>query len=213
MNWGGFDDLRPVGVLGVMAVLALAPFIGFAAGLLVNRSTRRAARRATTRVRRPVLVGQWVMSGALAFGHGANDAQKAVGVVAVVLLADGEISHLAAPTWVVLACGVALTLGTALGGWPIVRTIGRRIVRLRSLDALASETGSTATLVGASFLGAPVSTTQIVASSVVGVGAGRRRWRHVRWRVVRSIALAWLVTIPVTALLAAVALLPWRWMT
>jgi PiT family inorganic phosphate transporter len=213
VNWGGFEGLRPVGVFGVMGVLALAPFLGFIAGLVVNRATRRGARRATTQVRRPVRIGQWIMSGGLAFSHGANDAQKAVGVVAVVLVADGRLSHLTEPAWVELACGAALTVGTALGGWPIVRTIGRRIVRLRSLDALASETGSTATLVGASLLGAPVSTTQVVASSVVGVGAGRRRWRHVRWRVVRTIALAWLVTIPVTALLAAVALLPWRWLT
>jgi PiT family inorganic phosphate transporter len=213
VNWGGFDGIKPVGVIGVAGVLALAPIFGFGAGLVVDRGARRSARRATNRVRGPVRAGQWTMSGGLALTHGANDAQKSVGIVAVLLLAGGEISHLAPPVWVELACGVALTAGTALGGWPIVRTIGRRIVRLRPIDALSSQTGSTAVLLGASLIGAPVSTTQVVASSVVGVGAGRRRWRHVHWPLVRTMLLAWLVTIPVSAALAAVALLPWRWLT
>ena len=153
------------------------------------------------------------MSGGLAVTHGANDAQKAVGIIAALLVASGEIHSLDAPTWVELAAGAAITLGTAFGGWPIVRTIGRRIVRLRPVDGLASQSGSTAILLGASVIGAPVSTTQVVASSVVGVGGGRRRWRHVRWRLVRAMLLAWLVTVPASAMLAAVALLPWRWFT
>ena len=113
----------------------------------------------------------------------------------------------------VLAAGTALSLGTAFGGWPIVRTIGRRIIRLRPIDGLASQTGSTVVLLGASVIGAPVSTTQVVASSVVGVGGGRRRWRHVRWPLVRSMLIAWFVTVPASAALAAVALIPWRWIT
>ena len=104
----------------------------------------------------------------------------------------------------------ALTLGTALGGWRIVRTVGRRIYRIRPLDGLASQTASASVIFGASLVGAPVSTTQVVASSIVGVGGGRRRWRHVNWAVVRHIGLAWLITIPATAALAAVALAIWR---
>ena len=153
------------------------------------------------------------MSEGLALTHGANDAQKAVGVVALLLVAGGQLSHLESPTWVELACSLALTAGTALGGWPIVRTLGRRITLIRPIDALASQAGSTAVLLGASVIGAPVSTTQIVASSVVGVGGGRRRWRHVRWRVVRNMLLAWLVTVPATAAFAVIALAPWRWLT
>ena len=213
VNWGGFDGIHPVGVLGVAAVLTIAPVLGFVAGLVVDRGARRAARRATRRLRGPVRAGQWIMSEGLALTHGANDAQKAVGVVALLLVAGGELQHLESPTWVELACGVALTAGTALGGWPIVRTLGRRITLIRPIDALASQAGSTAVLLGASVIGAPVSTTQIVASSVVGVGGGRRRWRHVRWRVVRTMLLAWLVTVPATAAFAVVALLPWRWLT
>jgi PiT family inorganic phosphate transporter len=213
VNWGGFDGIKPVGVLGVLGVLALAPVAGFLAGLVVNRSSRRVARRATGRVRGPVRIGQWIMSGGLALTHGANDAQKSIGIAAALLVAAGEISHLASPLWVELACGAALTAGTTLGGWPIIRTIGRRIVRLRPLDALSSQTGSTAVLFGASLIGAPVSTTQVVTSSVVGVAGGRRRWRHVHWPLVRTLALAWLVTIPAAAAIAALALLPWRWLS
>jgi inorganic phosphate transporter, PiT family len=213
VNWGGFDGIKPVGVLGVAAVLAIAPFFGFAAGLVVDRTLRRAARRSTRRLRGPVRAGQWIMSEGLALSHGANDAQKAVGVVGSLLVAGGELKHLASPLWVELSCGLALTAGTALGGWPIVRTLGRRIALIRPVDALASQSGSTVVMLGASFLGAPVSTTEVVASSVVGVGGGRRRWRHVRWRVVRAMLTAWVVTVPGAAAFAVVALLPWRWLT
>ncbi len=213
VDWGGFDGIKPVGVIGVAVVLTIAPVLGFVAGLVVDRALRRVAQRSTRRVRGPVRAGQWAMSEGLALSHGANDAQKAVGVVALLLVAGGELQHLAPPTWVELACGAALTAGTALGGWPIVRTIGQRIVRIRPIDALSSQSGSTAVLLGASLLGAPVSTTQVVASSVVGVGGGRHRWRHVRWPVVRAMLLAWLVTVPATAVFAVAALVPWRWLT
>ena len=131
----------------------------------------------------------------------------------MLLLAAGEIDTLTAPRWVVFACAIALTLGTTLGGWPIMRTLGRRIVALRPIDGLANQTASAAVLLGASALGAPIATTQVVASSVVGVGAGRRRWRHIHWPVVRAMLLAWLVTLPASAIGAALALLPWRWLT
>ncbi|HXY90921.1 MAG TPA: inorganic phosphate transporter, partial [Acidimicrobiia bacterium] len=196
VNWGGFDGVKPVGVIGVAVVLALAPVVGFLAGFGADRGARATARRATRRARGPVRAGQWTMSGALALAHGANDAQKSVGVIVVVLVAAGDVSRSGIPVWVELAAGVALTVGTAFGGWPIVRTIGRRIVTLRPVDGLASQTSGAAVLLGASALGAPVSTTQVVASSVVGVGVGHRRWRHVRWMVVRSMLLAWLITVP-----------------
>jgi len=174
---------------------------------------RRAARRATRRARGPVRAGQWVMTEALALTHGANDAQKAVGVVAALLLGAGKIDSLSAPTWATLACALGLTAGTALGGWRIIRTVGRRIYRLQQIEGLASQASSAGVIFGASLLGAPTSTTQVVASSVVGIGGGRGRLRHVNWLIVRNIAAAWLITIPVCAGLAAVALTLWRWVT
>jgi PiT family inorganic phosphate transporter len=210
VDWGGFNGIRPVGVLGVAAVLVLTPILSFGLGFSLDRAARRSVRRLTHRIRGPVRAGQWVMSQTLALTHGANDAQKAVGVVALLLVASGELAHLAAPTWVELLCGIALTLGTATGGWRIVRTLGRRITLVRPIDSLASETCSAGLLLASSLVGAPVSTSEIVASSVVGLGGGRRRWRHVRWLVVRSMILAWLVTVPASAAMAAVLLWPWR---
>jgi PiT family inorganic phosphate transporter len=213
VRWGGFDGLRPVGVVGTLVALAISPVLGALAAVAGTRAMRRAARRASRRWRAPVVAGEWGMSAALAFSHGANDAQKAVGVIAALLLADGRTDTLAAPTWSKLVCAAALTLGTALGGWRIIRTVGRGIYRLRPVEALVSQTSSTGVILGASLLGAPISTSQVVASSIVGVGAGRRQWHHVRWTVVGHMGLAWLVTIPVTAGLAAAGLALWRLVT
>ena len=213
VNWGGLDGSRPVGVVAILFALAVAPLVGAGAAFLALRAFRRILRRATRRAALPVRRAQWATSAVLSLGQGANDAQKAVGIVAAVLLADGRTSTLDAPVWVVGGAGLAMAAGTALGGWRIVRTIGRRIYDLRSLDALASQTASAAVIVGSSIAGAPVSSTHIVSSSVVGVGGGRRKWGRVRWTVVKEIGLAWLTTLPATALLAAATLVAWRAIT
>jgi inorganic phosphate transporter, PiT family len=212
VNWGGFEGGRPVGVLGTVVSLAISPPLGALAALLLIRALRRVGRRATRRWVMPVRAGQWATAGALAFSHGANDAQKAIGVVAALLLADGRISTLAAPTWVVLACAAALTVGTALGGWRIIRTVGRGIYHFQMIEGFASTGSSAAVIFGASVLGAPTSTSQVVASSVVGVGGGRWRWRHVHWHVVGQMGAAWLITLPGTACAAAVVLGVWNWL-
>ena len=212
--WGGLDGWHPVGVFGTLIALAVSPLLGLLIALLVVRVLRRLARRATGRWGAPIRGGQWGMSAALAFSHGANDAQKSVGVVAALLVADGQIDGLgASPAWVTVACAAALTVGTGLGGWRIIRTVGRRLYRIKPVDALSSQSASAGVILGASFAGAPTSTTQVVASSVVGVGGGRRRWRHVHWAIVRQMGLAWLVTMPVTAVIAIGTLGLWRWLT
>ncbi|MBS1677162.1 MAG: inorganic phosphate transporter [Actinobacteria bacterium] len=210
IRWGGMEGLHPVGLAGVLIALAVSPLLGLGFGFAFSRLDARALRRAPRRVRRPIVASEWLMSAALAFGHGANDGQKAMGVIGALLLADGRISAFAVPLWAKLLCGASLTLGTALGGWRIIRTVGRRIFHLTSLGAFASQSASTAVVIPASYLGAPVSTTQVVSSSVVGVGAGRRRARHVRWRVVEGIASAWILTLPGAAALGAALLPLWR---
>ncbi len=184
VNWSGMDGLRPSGVIGVLVVLAVSPVIGAVAGAVSVRIGRHGLRRARREIATPLRYAQWVSSAALALSHGANDAQKTMGVITLVLLADGRIDTFAVPLWVKLAAAASLTLGTALGGWRIIRTLGRGIFRLRSLDGLASQTGSAATIFGSAMVGAPVSTTHVVASSVVGVGVGQS-WRRVRWRARR----------------------------
>ena len=202
VRWGGFDGWRPAGVVAVLATLAVSPVIGGLAGWAGERAATRSLRRARRGVTRSILRGEWVTSSALAFAHGTNDAQKTMGVITLALVASGAIPAFAVPLWVKLVCALALTAGTALGGWRIVRTVGRGIYRIRPLDGFVSQASSTMVIGGAAALGAPVSTTHVVASSVAGVGTGRR-WRHVRWPVVREIGLAWVVTMPACAGLAA----------
>jgi PiT family inorganic phosphate transporter len=212
VNWGGIEDGHPVGVLGVLIALAISPLLGVGVAALLELGVRRAVRRASYAIGVPVRRAQWVTSAWLAFSHGSNDAQKTVGVVAALLLANGTTDSLAAPTWVELAAAAALTMGTAFGGWSIVRTIGRRIYRLRRLDGLVSQTASAAVIIGASVIGAPVSTTQVVSSSVVGTGVGRRRLHRIRWQVVRDIGVAWITTMPAAGLVAAAVYPVWRWL-
>ena len=209
INWGGVHGLRPAGVVGILVWLALSPLIGALVGWLAERAARRGLRRARRRVERPILAGEWGTAAALAFAHGTNDAQKTMGVIATALVASGAVATFTVPLWVKVACATALTVGSALGGWRIVRTLGKGIFRITPLDGLVSQGSSTAVIGTAAFLGAPVSTTHVVASSVVGVGSAQR-WRHVRWRVVREILLAWLVTMPSCAAMAAILSLVWR---
>jgi inorganic phosphate transporter, PiT family len=213
VNWVSLDGWRVLGVVGVLVALALSPVVGAAMGFVVLRLLRRLLLRATRRVSSLVRGAQWVTSGALALSQGANDTQKTVGVVAAVLLAEGETSELGAPFLAVLGAALAMATGAALGGWRIVRTIGSRIYDLRPLDGLASQTASAAVVWTASLAGAPVSSTHVVASSVVGVGGGRRRWGRIRWEVVREMGAAWVTTIPATALLAALMMGVWNWLT
>jgi PiT family inorganic phosphate transporter len=210
VRWGGLDGIHPVGVLGACAGLAVSPPLGALAAFVLVRLARRGALRATRRWHDLAQAAQWGTSAALAFSHGANDAQKSAGVIAALLLADGRIGALSAPVWATIGCAAALTLGTAAGGWNIVRTVGRRIYHLHPVDGLCSQGASAAAILAASLVGAPTSTTQVVASSVVGVGGGRRRWHHVRWELVRHMGLAWVVTMPASGAIAAGALLAMR---
>lgn len=204
VGWG------TVALIGV--ALVVSPVLGFITGFIGLRAARFTLRRASREIARPIAWGQWGSSAALAFGHGANDAAKATGVIVVMLVATQHSTGTSAPFWVTAVATISLTLGTCVGGWRIVRTVGMGIFRLRPLHGLVSQTGSALVVVGATAIGAPVSTSQVVASSVAGVGSGQR-WHHVHWHIVRTIALAWLVTIPVCVILGALATPLWRWLT
>jgi PiT family inorganic phosphate transporter len=213
VNWGGVSGGRPSGVLGALFALAFSVLLGLVLGFVVDRLARRSLRRASRHVEPGVAAGEWVSAAALAFGHGANDAQKTMGAIVAVLVASGHLSSFSVPPWVALSSAAALTLGTAFGGWSIVRTLGRRIVRIRPLDGLVSQSSSAAVVLASSLVGAPVSTTEVLSSSIVGAGVGRRRGRHVRWSIVGHVGLSWLTTIPLSGV-CAVALTPiWKLVT
>jgi PiT family inorganic phosphate transporter len=202
----------PTGVLGTLAALAVSPPLGAAAGFVVTRVciplTARARRGLDQHVRR----AEWGTAFALAYSHGANDAQKTMGVVTLLLVSTGHLGVFAVPLWVKLAASSSLVLGTAMGGWRIVRTLGHGIYRMRPIDGLVSQSSSAGLIFGAAALGAPVSTTHVVASSVAGVGLARRA-HHVHWHVVAEMAAAWLVTLPVAAATGALLLPLWEVVT
>jgi PiT family inorganic phosphate transporter len=205
VNWGGLRGIRPVGVAGALLWLALSTALAVPLALLGVRALRRLLTRATRAVLAPIRHAEVVTTAALAFAHGSNDAQKTMGLLTLTLVAGHRIPDFSVPLWVTVVSAAALTLGTSLGGWRVVRTLGRGIYPLRSLEGLTSQGAASLIVLVASVVGAPISTTDVVAPAVVGVGAGQR-WRHVRWRVVEEIGLAWLITLPVSAILAAVAL-------
>jgi PiT family inorganic phosphate transporter len=209
VHWGGMSGLKPVGVLGVLVWLALSTALAVPVGLLGVKAARRALRRATKAVEAPLRRSELVASSALSFSHGLNDSQKTVGVLVLLLVASGHLARFEVPLWVKVVAAATLAVGTAFGGNRIARTLARGIYRLRTLEGAVSQGSSAAIVLAASYAGAPVSSTDIVAPSIVGVGAGTR-WRHVRWSVTEQIALSWIATLPATAALAAVAAALWR---
>jgi PiT family inorganic phosphate transporter len=203
----GFTELfrhgHVTGVTKVLLALVLSPVAGFLVGFGLHRLFSLAFRAARPRINAPLRWAQYLTAAGLAFSHGANDAQKSMGILTLALLLGGQIEQFAVPFWVMLACATALTLGILSGGWRIVRTLGFAIYKVRPLHALDSQLTSAGIIFSASLLGAPVSTTHVVASSIMGIGASEHP-KAVRWGKAREIATTWVVTIPASALVGAI---------
>jgi PiT family inorganic phosphate transporter len=202
IRWGGLDGLRPDGMTGALAGLVISPVVGAVAGWLVRRLVRSGTARATRRALGPVKGGIWVAAGLVALSDGTNDGQKAMGISAAVLLASGSLQRFEVPLWVRIAVAAALALGTVVGGGRVVRRVSRGYYRPGPVDSLAAQASSAAVILGAAALGAPVSTSTVVASTVVGVGADRHP-RHVRWAGVAETVSGWALTVPICAVLGA----------
>ena len=183
------------GVTKVVSALVLSPIVGFWAGFVIHRLVFSLMRAATPRVNRFFKRSQVISCAGLAFSHGANDAQKSMGIIALILLSGGVTPDFHVPFWVMLACGSAITLGILSGGWRIVRTVGFGIFKVRPIHAFDSQVTSAAVILTASALGAPVSTTHVVSSSLMGIGASERP-RAVRWTKAKEIISTWIITIP-----------------
>jgi PiT family inorganic phosphate transporter len=179
----------------VLAPLVLSPLVGFWVGFLLHRFMMALLRGARPIMNRSLRNAQWFTAAGLGFSHGANDAQKSMGILTLVLLLGGFIDSFAVPFWVMLACATAITLGILSGGWRIVRTLGFAIYKVRPLHAIDSQLTSAAVIFAASAIGAPVSTTHVVATSIMGIGASERP-KAVRWAKAGEIATTWVVTIP-----------------
>ncbi|HEY4768733.1 MAG TPA: inorganic phosphate transporter, partial [Candidatus Limnocylindria bacterium] len=202
----GFGAWKVDGIVSkVLLPLVSSPIAGFLVGLgmmvlIFNLFKRVHPKKMNDRFRRL----QVVSAGFMAFSHGSNDAQKTMGVMTLALLSAGIIDEFKVPLWVILIAASAMSLGTAAGGWRIIKTMGTKVVKLDPVHGFAAETTAASVIFGASLLGMPVSTTHVISSAIMGTGSSDR-FNAIRWVVARNIGVAWVLTIPATAMTAALA--------
>lgn len=200
----GFHSIFYSEVLKIISFIVLAPLIGMIVSIFISIVLLNICKKFShSSVDRTFRRLQLISAAAYSLGHGANDAQKVMGIIYVALIASAKISTAhGIPTWVVLSCQSAMALGTLMGGWKIVKTMGTRITHLRPFEGFSAETAGALTLFGTSMLGIPVSTTHTITGAIIGAGA-TKRLSAVHWGVTVNIVWAWILTIPVTSLLAA----------
>ncbi|WP_251441359.1 inorganic phosphate transporter [Veillonella intestinalis] len=211
----GYEALNFTGIGRIFLSLVLSPIIAMVLGYLIMNLLlvlfgRFSPITLNDRFRNMQLLSATLM----AFSHGSNDAQKAMGIITLTLLSGGYIDTLDVPTWVKVACAAAMALGTAAGGWRIISTMGTKIFKLETINGFAADLNSAITIFTATFLHLPVSTTHVVSGSIMGVGTAKRV-KAVNWGVARSMVLAWFVTIPLSAIMSGIAYLiidSIRWM-
>jgi PiT family inorganic phosphate transporter len=199
---GGFDKLNLGGLTKIFIALLTSPLFGIVIGYLFMKLLIRLFCNAS-----PGSINKYfgrlqiISAGFMAFSHGSNDAQKVMGVITLALVSGGYISSVEVPSWVILLCALAMGLGTAAGGWRVIKTLGHHMLKLQPVHGFAAETSATAVILGASAFGLPVSTTHVITTSIMGVGA-TKRISAVRWGVAKKIVLAWIFTLPATFILS-----------
>jgi PiT family inorganic phosphate transporter len=206
----GFGIVQLSGLAKVILALFISPPLGLLTGYLLMRLLRYALRNATPKVSTFFKRSQILTSLALSLSHGTNDAQKTMGVITMGLVSAGLQDTFDVPLWVIAASAGAIALGTALGGWRLIRTLGGRIYKIRPIHGFTAQAASAGVILGAALVGGPVSTTQVVGSSIMGAGAAERLSK-VRWHVGQEMLVTWVLTIPVTAGLSALISLALRW--
>jgi PiT family inorganic phosphate transporter len=198
----GLSAVNLQGLTKVLLALFISPILGFVLGYLALKLIYFLSRGASPRINTLFRRSQLATSLALALSHGTNDAQKTMGIIAMAMVTTGYVTKFQVPWWVVAMSASAIALGTALGGWRLIETLGGKFFKIRPVHAFGSQLTSASIILGAALVGGPVSTTQVVSSSIMGAGSADRVSK-VRWTVARDIAVAWLLTIPVSALVAA----------
>ena len=198
----GFGALRWAGLGKVLIALFVSPILGLLVGYSLMKTILFVAQGMSPRVNLLFKRAQIATALGLALSHGTNDAQKTMGIITLGLIASGALKTFAVPTWVIALSAGAIALGTSLGGWRLIRTLGGRFYTVRPVHGFTAQVSSAAVILGAALLGGPVSTTQVVSSAIVGAGSAERVSK-VRWAVAQHILVAWLLTIPMSALLAA----------
>lgn len=191
----------------VVLWLILSPIIGFIAGYILMILLNWVLKPFKVHVVNKVFLKlQVVAAGFMALNHGGNDAQKSMGIITMALLSGGFISEFKVPVWVIFSCALAMALGTSIGGKKIIKTMGSGMAKLTPVNGFAAQTGAATVILGATLFHAPVSTTHIVTTTIMGVGASKR-FKSVKWGIAKNIVWAWVLTIPITALFAAAVVL------
>ncbi|MFZ2098828.1 MAG: inorganic phosphate transporter [Anaerolineales bacterium] len=198
----GWQAIEWNGLGKILIALFTSPIIGFVVGWILLKLILMIFWNAKPSINRWFKRSQIVTGITLALSHGTNDAQKTMGIITLALVTAGYLKVFAVPLWVIILCASMIAAGTAVGGWRLIRTLGGRMYKIRPVDGFTSQLSSAIVILGASLLGGPVSTTQVVSASIMGVG-GAQRMNKVRWGVARDLATAWLLTIPASALVAA----------
>lgn len=196
----GWSVIKIAGIGKVLLTLFTSPIIGLIFGFAITRLIMLLCWNATPRVNGFFKKGQILTSISLALSHGANDAQKSMGIITLGLVTSGYIDSFVVPIWVIFLCASMIAFGTSVGGWKLIKTLGAKFYKIRPIDGFATQLTSAIVILGASLFGGPVSTTQVVSTAIMGVGSAERV-NKVRWGVAKEIAVAWLLTIPSTALL------------
>ncbi|MGB9664080.1 MAG: inorganic phosphate transporter [Ignavibacteria bacterium] len=201
---GGLQALITGGIVKVIIFIFLSPLIGFLLGLIISISTLWIVRnQPPKKVDKSFRQLQLISAAAYSMGHGTNDAQKTMGIIAVLLYSNGLLKEFYVPFWVVISCHIAIALGTLTGGWKVIRTLGMRVTKLRPFHGFSAEFSAALTLFGASSFGIPVSTTHTITGSIIGVGS-IQNFSAVKWGVAKNIIIAWILTIPLSALFASI---------
>jgi PiT family inorganic phosphate transporter len=203
----GLGAIQMSGLLKVVVALLISPLLGLVIGHLLMKLVLFLARGASPRINSLFKRLQVITSLALALSHGTNDAQKTMGIISMSLVAAGWLRDFVVPWWVIALSAASISLGAASGGWRIIKTLGAKIYRIRPIHGFTSQVTSATVILGAALLGGPVSTTQVVSSAIMGVGSAERLSK-VRWGVAGEIFVAWVLTLPITALMAALLYIP-----
>ena len=198
----GFGVIKLEGLTKILLALLLSPLLGFVVAYLLMHLLLFLSRGATPRINSVYRRAQVLTSLALALSHGSNDAQKTMGIITMGLVAGGFQDTFHVPTWVIFLSASSMSIGIATGGWRLIKTLGGRIYKIRPIDAFTSQLASAAVIFGASAVGGPVSTTQVVGSAIMGAGAADRV-NKVRWQVGQSMLVTWVLTVPAAAVVAA----------
>lgn len=200
----GIGEVNFNGFITILEALIISPLLAFAAGFTIMTLVKIIFRNGhPAKLNRRFRTLQIFTAAGQAFSHGTNDAQKSMGIITFALIAGGFQTNLDVPFWVKLSCAVAMALGTSVGGWKIIKTVGTRIIKLEPANGFSADVGSALVIILATLLKMPVSTTHVISSSIMGVGTSKRL-SAVKWDTAQKIVTAWLITLPVTFVIAAV---------